>query len=185
MDVIKKDGSIVEFDYKKMFRSILSAYMDGYNPNKLSQYKKGKLEESAKKSALEAAKNIVSKKRDNIPNTNEIRVEVEKALMQNDYDAAKKYILYLYKGSDKNVEFQIKVTYIKDVSKIVSIAMSVPGQISITVKQGKYVVDAKSIMGIFSLDLSSPITVCLESDYAVNYDYYKKQFAPWIVGESQ
>ncbi len=29
----------------------------------------------------------------------------------------------------------------------------------ILLKSGKYVVDAKSILGIFSLDLSSPITV--------------------------
>ncbi len=34
----------------------------------------------------------------------------------------------------------------------------------ILLKSGKYVVDAKSILGIFSLDLSSPITVEVYSD---------------------
>ncbi len=34
----------------------------------------------------------------------------------------------------------------------------------ILLKSGKYVVDAKSILGIFSLDLSSPITVEIYSD---------------------
>ena len=34
----------------------------------------------------------------------------------------------------------------------------------ILLKSGKYVVDAKSILGIFSLDLSQPITVEIYSD---------------------
>ena len=34
----------------------------------------------------------------------------------------------------------------------------------ILLKSGKYVVDAKSILGIFSLDLSQPITVEAYSD---------------------
>ena len=34
----------------------------------------------------------------------------------------------------------------------------------ILLKSGKYVVDAKSILGIFSLDLSQPLTVEIYSD---------------------
>ena len=34
----------------------------------------------------------------------------------------------------------------------------------IVLKSGKYVVDAKSILGIFSLDLSKPLTVEIYSD---------------------
>ncbi len=34
----------------------------------------------------------------------------------------------------------------------------------ILLKSGKYVVDAKSILGIFSLDLSKPVTVEIYSD---------------------
>ena len=34
----------------------------------------------------------------------------------------------------------------------------------ILLKSGKYVVDAKSILGIFSLDLSQPVTVEVYSD---------------------
>ncbi len=34
----------------------------------------------------------------------------------------------------------------------------------IVLKSGKYVVDAKSILGIFSLDLSKPVTVEIYSD---------------------
>lgn len=44
---------------------------------------------------------------------------------------------------------------------------------------GRYIVDAKSIMGIFSLDLSKPITVNIQSDNADEFlndikDYIKK-----------
>lgn len=35
----------------------------------------------------------------------------------------------------------------------------------ILLKSGKYVVDAKSILGIFSLDLSKPLTVEIYSDH--------------------
>ena len=35
----------------------------------------------------------------------------------------------------------------------------------ILLKSGKYVVDAKSILGIFSLDLSSPVTVEIYDDH--------------------
>lgn len=34
----------------------------------------------------------------------------------------------------------------------------------LTLKSGKYVVDAKSILGIFSLDLSKPLTVEIYGD---------------------
>ncbi len=34
---------------------------------------------------------------------------------------------------------------------------------------GRYIVDAKSIMGIFSLDLSKPITVNIQSDDAEDF----------------
>lgn len=38
----------------------------------------------------------------------------------------------------------------------------------ILLKSGKYVVDAKSILGIFSLDLSKPLTVEIYSDDCQN-----------------
>ena len=43
------------------------------------------------------------------------------------------------------------------VKEFVNITQSYPFEILL--KSGKYVVDAKSILGIFSLDLSNPITV--------------------------
>ena len=45
---------------------------------------------------------------------------------------------------------------------------------------GRYVIDAKSIMGIFSLDLSKPITLNIHADDA-NADSIIEELTPYIV----
>lgn len=45
---------------------------------------------------------------------------------------------------------------------------------------GRYVIDAKSIMGIFSLDLSKPITLNIHADDA-NVDAVINELAPYLV----
>ncbi len=45
---------------------------------------------------------------------------------------------------------------------------------------GRYVIDAKSIMGIFSLDLSKPITLNIHADDA-NVEAIVKELAPYMV----
>lgn len=47
----------------------------------------------------------------------------------------------------------------------------------ILLKSGKYVVDAKSILGIFSLDLSKPLTVEIYSDDCEDLLKSLKKFA--------
>ena len=44
---------------------------------------------------------------------------------------------------------------------------------------GRHVVDAKSILGIFSLDLSKPVTVEVYSD---NCDDMMEEIKPFIIG---
>lgn len=44
------------------------------------------------------------------------------------------------------------------------VAITQESECEILLKSGKYVVDAKSILGIFSLDLSKPLTVEIYSD---------------------
>ena len=44
---------------------------------------------------------------------------------------------------------------------------------------GRYVIDAKSIMGIFSLDLSKPITLEVYSDHC---DDLMEELKPFIIG---
>ena len=50
---------------------------------------------------------------------------------------------------------------INDIKKFVSIVSKYDGDFDLI--SGRYVVDAKSIMGIFSLDLSKPIQLSLPS----------------------
>ena len=44
---------------------------------------------------------------------------------------------------------------------------------------GRYVIDAKSIMGIFSLDLSKPIDLCIHSDES-SIDAILESLKPYI-----
>ena len=56
-----------------------------------------------------------------------------------------------------NMKFNILLNSINDVKNFVNAANSCDFDVDLT--SGRYVVDAKSIMGIFSLDLSKPIEV--------------------------
>ena len=65
-----------------------------------------------------------------------------------------------------------EVVYMKSIKISLEMAQRVKEFVNITqnyaceilLKSGKYVVDAKSILGIFSLDLSQPLTVEVYSD---------------------
>ena len=58
--------------------------------------------------------------------------------------------------------FDVKLSTIEEVKQFVTAATMFDGEIDL--KSGRYVVDAKSIMGIFSLDLMKPIEVTVHSD---------------------
>ncbi len=58
--------------------------------------------------------------------------------------------------------FNIQLNSIIDVKEFVNTVNKCPYDIDLT--SSRYVVDAKSIMGIFSLDLSKPIKVDVHSD---------------------
>ena len=62
------------------------------------------------------------------------------------------------------VKESIVLSSIESVKKFVSITTKYDFQINLTTD--KYKIDAKSIMGVFSLDLSKPVTLELESDAA-------------------
>lgn len=59
---------------------------------------------------------------------------------------------------------EIKLTNIQDVREFVNMVILLDYEVDLV--QGRYVIDAKSIMGIFSLDLLSPITVVAHSEKA-------------------
>lgn len=63
----------------------------------------------------------------------------------------------------------VKLNNITDVSQFAAQASLVDGDV--TVKKGKYVIDGKSIMGLFSLNLSTGVTVEYPED-ATNFENY-------------
>ena len=58
----------------------------------------------------------------------------------------------------------IKLSTIADVRDFVNAVAAFDGEVDLS--SGRYVVDGKSIMGIFSLDLLSPIKLTIHSDNA-------------------
>ena len=70
---------------------------------------------------------------------------------------------------------KISLEMVQKVKEFVSITQDCPYEILL--KSGKYVVDAKSILGIFSLDLSQPLTVEIYSDDCADLLEKLKKFA--------
>ena len=68
---------------------------------------------------------------------------------------------------------------IEDVKKFVNIAMGKNYDIDLT--SGKYTVNAKSIMGIFSLDLTKPIVLLAHCDSDDKLLNDIEQFVPEII----
>ena len=57
---------------------------------------------------------------------------------------------------------KIRLSTLADVRDFVNIVAK--SDIDVDLQSGRYIVDGKSIMGIFSLDLLSPITLTAQSD---------------------
>ena len=62
------------------------------------------------------------------------------------------------------VKAKISLPAINDVKEFVNLVTLCPNDVDLV--SGRYAVDAKSIMGIFSLDLSKPIEVQVHADDA-------------------
>ena len=71
-------------------------------------------------------------------------------------------------------ETKIFLKEIDDVKEFVKIVMLVKYDVDLV--SGRYAVDAKSIMGIFSLDLSSPIQLVAHTDDADKFLDEIKEF---------
>lgn len=67
----------------------------------------------------------------------------------------------------------VKISGITDVSKLAAAASNVFGDV--TVIKGRYAVDGKSIMGLFSLDMSTGATIEYPED-AKDFEAYIMQY---------
>ncbi len=74
------------------------------------------------------------------------------------------------------VTVDIRLTTLEDVRNFVNIVTRY--DIDIDLSSGRYVVDAKSIMGIFSLDLLSPIKLTAHSE---NTEKLFEELKPYII----
>ena len=81
------------------------------------------------------------------------------------------------------MEFPIYLVTQADVIAVSKIAGGIPGVVKVTINSEGFEIDARSLMGIYSLNLSDPVTLKMSSDYEVNYDYYKSLFTKWITEE--
>lgn len=61
-------------------------------------------------------------------------------------------------------QFTINLNEVENVKKFVEIANNYDTDIIVNSYHKKFAVDARSIMGIFSLDLSKPVIVCISDD---------------------
>ena len=68
----------------------------------------------------------------------------------------------------------IKIYSIPDVSTFVAKAIKVENN-DVTIKQGRYIIDGKSLMGVFSLDLTREITVEYP-ETAFEFEEFLKKF---------
>ena len=73
-------------------------------------------------------------------------------------------------------EVKIRLSSIEDVRNFVELVRQFEGDIDLA--RGRYIVDAKSIMGIFSLDLMKPITL---TAYGESSEKLLKDLTPYIV----
>lgn len=67
-------------------------------------------------------------------------------------------------------EMKVKLYSVEDVKDFVNIMGSIEG--AVLLYGGRYIVDAKSIMGIFSLDISSPLKLEIEE--------WKEEYMPLL-----
>jgi phosphotransferase system HPr-like phosphotransfer protein len=72
---------------------------------------------------------------------------------------------------------EINLNTVNDIKEFVTLAMNAPCQIDIC--SGRFRIDARSLMGIFSLDLSKPVSI--EIPLTANKNYVKNAFKKWEV----
>ena len=76
-------------------------------------------------------------------------------------------------------EVQIKLNTIDDVKNLVSYVTGFEWEFEII--SGRFVVDAKSIMGIFSLDLSKKLTLVIQSEDECEIGKIKDKIGSFII----
>lgn len=79
--------------------------------------------------------------------------------------------------------FEIKVVLrtSKDVKDFCFTTVELPRTVSVKAAHEDFIVDGRSILGMFSLNLSEPITIRFESSANFDTNKIQKMFNPWIL----
>lgn len=80
----------------------------------------------------------------------------------------------------KKNEYILDLSTIEKAKKFNSIALSFKEDIDLI--KGRYVLDAKSILGIFSIDISNPVNVKIHTDNDEVSEKFYKSILEFIVG---
>ena len=87
------------------------------------------------------------------------------------------HTLVIMKGSIVMTTAKVRINTIEDVKNFVSVVTGVDFDVDIV--SGRYAIDAKSIMGIFSLDLSKDLELRIHSD---NCGEFLDEIKNYVVG---
>lgn len=83
------------------------------------------------------------------------------------------------KGMISVISFKVKLNSVEKVKNFIKETLNLGYDVGIT--SGRYVIDGKSIMGIFSLDLSKELNVICDSDNVDEVDSFKETIKNYIV----
>lgn len=80
------------------------------------------------------------------------------------------------------IVFDVLLTTPQDVFDFAGAANQIPRDVSVDAIHGNYQVEARSVMGLLSLNLSEIVTVKIVGQGEASADY-RELFTKWIVGE--
>jgi len=76
----------------------------------------------------------------------------------------------------------LKIVTVEDIRNIVTV-LAKYSVIELDIQQGRYIVDARSIMGIFSLDLLKPVEFIIDSNDEKIIEAVLEDVKKWLVAE--
>lgn len=85
---------------------------------------------------------------------------------------------------ENTLEFNVFLSTSQDVKDFCFAASAMPRNTLVKALHGDYIVDGRSILGVFSLNLSEPITAVFESENEIDKEKIMKAFNPWIIKDS-
>lgn len=81
------------------------------------------------------------------------------------------------------MSYIIRLDSVEAAKKFHAAASSVPNAVCVMLKSGRFIVDGKSIMGIFSLDLTRNLCMEIDPEHSLSRPEIYDKFGEWIERE--